>query len=125
MTTVLIVDQNANTRLALEAHLRDSHQFERVLSCANLQIAQIFLVNNNIKVMLIDAQDSECFPLLRAIRGAYPELGVVLIQDAESPIDAATLQSLGCHAQTSRFASSIDIVANVAKALVVRLKPAK
>lgn len=123
MTTVLIVDPNEETRLALEAQLAESNQFERVLSCANLHAASRFLTDKKITVILLDAQQAAQSALLHQIKQSNPELGVVLIRDGGGLLDTATLQSLGGHAQASRLAAPMEIIASVAKALVVRLKP--
>lgn len=123
MTTVLIVDPNEETRLALEAQLAESNQFERVLSCADLHAACGLLTDKKITVILLDAQQAAQSAVLHQIKQANPELGVVLIRDAVGLLDTATLQSLGGHAQASRLAAPMEIIASVAKALVVRLKP--
>jgi DNA-binding NtrC family response regulator len=125
MTTVLIVDPNKETRLALEAQLSESNQFDRVLSCANLKTVQLMLNQHEVKVMLVDAEQVGDSSLLHNIKEKNPELGVVLVQGHEGVIDSATLQELGAHAQTSRMAAPMEIVASVAKALVARLKPSK
>jgi len=125
MTTVLIVDPNKETRLALEAQLSESNQFDRVLSCANLTTVQLMLNQLEVKVMLVDAEQVGDSSLLHNIKEKNPELGVVLVQGHAGVIDSATLQELGAHAQTSRMAAPMEIVASVAKALVARLKPSK
>lgn len=125
MTTVLIVDPNKETRLALEAQLSESNQFDRVLSCANLKTVQLMLSQHEVKVMLVDAEQVGDSSLLHNIKDKNPELGVVLVQGHAGVIDSATLQKLGAHAQTSRMAAPMEIVASVAKALVARLKPSK
>lgn len=125
MTTVLIVDPNKETRLALEAQLSESNQFDRVLSCANLKTVQLMLNQHEVKVMLVDAEQVGDSSLLHNIKEKNPELGVVLVQGQTGVIDSATLQELGAHAQTSRMAAPMEIVASVAKALVARLKPSK
>jgi DNA-binding NtrC family response regulator len=125
MTTVLIVDPNKETRLALEAQLSESNQFDRVLSCANLKTVQLMLNQHEVKVMLVDAEQVGDSSLLHNIKEKNPELGVVLVQGHAGVIDSATLQELGAHAQTSRMAAPMEIVASVAKALVARLKPSK
>ena len=121
MTTVLIVDSNKDSRLALEAQLTASNQFERVLSCPGLQLAENSIHQYEVKVMLIDAEQASQSPLLHQIKANNPELGVVLLQGKTGVIDAATLIELGAHAQTS----PLEIIASVAKALVGRLKPSK
>lgn len=123
MTTVLIVDSNQDSRLALEAQLSASNQFERVLSCAGLQHAENLIHQYEVKVMLIDAEQASQSPVLPQIKANNPELGVVLLQGKTGFIDAKTLLDLGAHAQTSRLATPMEIIACVAKALVVRLKP--
>jgi DNA-binding NtrC family response regulator len=123
MTTVLIVDPNEETRLALEAQLAESNQFKRVMSCADLHAASRFLADKEITVILLDAQQAAQSALLPQIKEANPELGVVLVRGAGGVLDSATLQSLGGHAQASRLAAPMEIIASVAKALVVRLKP--
>lgn len=123
MTTVLIVDPNEETRLALEAQLAESNQFERVLSCADLHVANRFLTDKRITVILLDAQQAAQSVLLHQIKQANPELGVVLMRGAGGVLDTATLLSLGGHAQASRLAAPMEIIASVAKALVVRLRP--
>lgn len=125
MTTVLIVDPNKETRLALEAQLSESNQFDRVLSCANLKTVQLMLNQHEVKVMLVDAEQVGDSSLLHNIKDKNPELGVVLVQGHTGVIDSTTLQELGAHAQTSRMAAPMEIVASVAKALVARLKPSK
>lgn len=125
MTTVLIVDSNQDSRLALEAQLTASNQFERVLSCPGLQLAENSIHQYEVKVMLIDAEQASQSPLLHQIKANNPELGVVLLQGKTGVIDAATLIELGAHAQTSPLAAPMEIIASVAKALVVRLKPSK
>lgn len=125
MTTVLIVDSNKETRLALEAQLSESNQFDRVLSCANLKTVQFMLSHHEVKVMLVDAEQVGDSSLLHNIKENNPELGVVLLRGHTGVIDSATLQELGAHAQTSRMAAPMEIVASVAKALVARLKPSK
>lgn len=123
MTTVLIVDPNEETRIALEAQLAESNQFERVLSCSDLNVARGLLSDRKITVILLDAQQAAQSAVLHQIKQANPELGVVLIRDAGGLLDTATLQSLGGHAQASRLAAPMEIIASVAKALVVRLRP--
>ena len=125
MTTVLIVDSNKDSRLALEAQLTASNQFERVLSCPGLQLAENSIHQYEVKVMLIDAEQVSQSPLLHQIKANNPELGVVLLQGKTGVIDAATLIELGAHAQTSPLAAPMEIIASVAKALVGRLKPSK
>lgn len=125
MTTVLIVDSNRDSRLALEAQLVASNQFERVLSCPGLQAAEISIDEYEVTVMLIDAEQARQSLLLRHIKANNPELGVVLLQGKAGVIDSATLLELGAHAQTSRFAAPMEIIVSVAKALVGRLKPGK
>lgn len=125
MTTVLIVDQNEDTRLVLESQLSESNQFDRVLSCENLELVEPMLQQHEVKVMLIDAEQVDHPSMLKAIKASYPELGVVLVQGRDGLIDSFTLQELGAHAQTSRVASPMEIIASVAKALVVRLRPSK
>lgn len=125
MTTVLIVDSNKDSRLALEAQLSASNQFERVLSCPNLQVAESSIHQYEVKVMLIEAEQAGDSPLIHQIKANNPELGVVLLQGKTGVIDTATLLEWGAHAQTSRLASSMEIIASVAKALVGRLKPGK
>lgn len=123
MTTVLIVDPNEETRLALEAQLAESNQFERVLSCTDLYAANRYLTDKKITVILLDAQQAAQSVLLHQIKQTYPELGVVLMRGAGGVLDTATLVSLGGHAQASRLAAPMEIIASVAKALVVRLRP--
>lgn len=123
MTTVLIVDPNEESRLALEAQLAESNQFERVLSCPDLQSADSFLTDKKITVILLDAKQAARSVLLHQIKETNPELGVVLMRDAGGVLDTATLQFLGGHAQASRLAAPMEIIASVAKALVVRLRP--
>lgn len=123
MTTVLIVDPNEETRLALEAQLAESNQFERVLSCADLHAASHYLADKKITVILLDAQQAAQSVLLHQIKQTNPELGVVLMRGAGGVLDTATLLSLGGHAQASRLAAPMEIIASVAKALVVRLRP--
>ncbi|MCR2745050.1 hypothetical protein [Limnobacter parvus] len=125
MTTVLIVDPNKDTRLALEAQLSESNQFERVCSCSSLNAVRPMLQQHGVKVMLVDADQVGDSTLLLSIKDENPELGVVLVQGHAGVIDSATLQELGAHAQTSRMAAPMEIVASVAKALVARLKPSK
>lgn len=125
MTTVLIVDQNEGSRLVLESQLSDSNQFDRVLSCENLDMVEAMLQQHEVKVMLIDAEQVDHPSLLKAIKASYPELGVVLVQGIDGLIDSSTLRELGAHAQTSRVAAPMEIIASVAKALVVRLKPGR
>jgi DNA-binding NarL/FixJ family response regulator len=123
MTTVLIVDSDQDSRVALEAQLVASNQFERVVSCASLLLAESFIPQYEVKVMLIDAELASQSRLLHQIKANFPELGVVLLQGKTGVIDSATLLELGAHAQTSRLAAPIEIIASVAKALVCRLKP--
>lgn len=125
MTTVLIVDPNEETRLALESQLAESNQFERVLSCSGLKSVHPILRQHEIKVMLIDAEQLGKSSTLHEIKANYPEIGVVLVQGNSGVLDSATLQELGAHAQTSRLAAPMEIMASVAKALVVRLRPSK
>lgn len=125
MTTVLIVDPNKDTRLALEARLSESNQFDRVLSCANLNGVQAMLSQHEVKVLLLDAEQLGDAALLHSLKDNNSELGVVLVRGHTGTIDSATLQELGAHAQTSRLAAPMEIVASVAKALVARLKPVK
>jgi len=125
MTTVLIVDPNEETRLALESQLAESNQFERVLSCSGLQSVQAMLKQHEVKVMLIDADQLGKSSILHEIKANYPEIGVVLVRGNSGVLDSVTLQELGAHAQTSRLAAPMEIVASVAKALVVRLRPGK
>ena len=75
--------------------------------------------------MLIDAEQMGKSSALHEIKANYPEIGVVLVQGNSGILDSTTLQELGAHAQTSRMASPTEIVASVAKALVVRLRPGK
>jgi DNA-binding NtrC family response regulator len=125
MTTVLIVDPNEETRLALESQLAESNQFERVLSCSGLKSAQAMLKHHEVKVMLIDADQLGKSSTLHEIKASHPEIGVVLVRGNSGVLDSVTLQELGAHAQTSRLAAPMEIVASVAKALVVRLRPGK
>lgn len=125
MTTVLIVDPNEQTRLALESQLADSNQFDRVLSCSGMKSVRSLLMQHEIKVILIDADQLGRSASLCEIKTNYPEIGVVLVQGNSGVLDSATLQELGAHAQTSRLAAPMEIVASVAKALVVRLRPGK
>lgn len=125
MTTVLIVDSDQDSRLALEAQLSASNQFERVLSCAGLPAAERSIDQYSVKVMLIDAEQASQSSLLHQIKANNPELGVVLLQGKTGVLDSATLQELGAHAQTSRLAAPMEIIASVAKALVGRLGPGK
>lgn len=125
MTTVLIVDSDQDSRLALEAQLSASNQFERVLSCAGLPAAERAFDEYSVKVMLIDAEQASQSSLLHQIKAKNPELGVVLLHGRTGVLDTTTLQELGAHAQTSRLATPMEIIASVAKALVVRLKPSK
>ncbi|WP_341237209.1 hypothetical protein [uncultured Limnobacter sp.] len=125
MTTVLIVDSDKDSRLALEAQLIASNQFERVLSCPGLQTAEASIDAYEVKVMLVDAEQASQSPLLQHIKANNPELGVVLLQGKTGVIDSATLLELGAHAQTSRLAAPMEIIVSVAKALVGRLKPGK
>ena len=125
MTTVLIVDQNEETRLVLESQLSESNQFDRVLSCENFEMVEPMLQQYEVKVMLIDAEQVGHPSKLKVIKASFPELGVVLVQGREGLIDSSTLRELGAHAQTSRVAAPMEIIASVAKALVVRLKPGK
>lgn len=125
MTTVLIVDPNEDTRLVLESQLSESNQFDRVLSCKNLALVLPLLQQHEVKVMLIDAEHIDHSSILKEIKASYPELGVVLVQGRAGLIDSSTLRELGAHAQTSRLAAPMEIIASVAKALVARLKPGK
>lgn len=125
MTTVLIVDPNEETRLALESQLAESNQFERVLSCSSLKLVQTMLKQHEVKVVLIDVDQLGNSSTLHEIKANYPEIGVVLVQGNSGILDSAKLQELGAHAQTSRLAAPMEIVASVAKALVARLRPSK
>jgi DNA-binding NtrC family response regulator len=120
MTTVLIVDSNRDSRLALEAQLIASNQ-----SCHDLQFAESSIHQHEVKVMLVDAEHASQSPMLHQIKANNPELGVVLLQGKTGVIDTATLLELGAHAQTSPLAAPMEIIASVAKALVARLKPGK
>lgn len=121
MTTVLIIDPDERSRLVLEAQLAQSNQFERVLSCKNLTDASCILQQHEIKVLLVDEAQASRGAELQKIKADHPELGVVLLQGGASSLDTLHLQALGAHAQTSRMASSMEIMASVAKALVARL----
>lgn len=123
MTTVLIVDGNDDSRLALEAQLAESNQFERVVSCANAADAASLIRMHSIKVVLIEADKAAQPSVLQQLKAANPDIGVVLIQGKSGSIHADTLRSLGAHAQTSRVAATVEIIASVAKALVARLRP--
>lgn len=125
MTTVLIVDADEVARLALEIQLTESNQFERVFSCPSLQFAQQAILQHEIKVMLLDAEQASHSPILQHIQASNPELGVVLLQGNAGAINTSILLKLGAHAQTSRMAAPVEIIASVAKALVGRLKPGK
>ena len=125
MTTVLIVDQNEGTRLVLESQLSESNQFDWVLSCESLELVQPMLEQHEVKVMLIDAEQVDHSSMLKELKASYPELGVVLVQGRAGLIDSSTLRELGAHAQTSRVAAPMEIIASVAKALVVRLRPGR
>ncbi|HEX4856508.1 MAG TPA: response regulator [Limnobacter sp.] len=123
MTTVLIVDANDESRRALEAQLMDSNQFEKVLSCAAPADALSLIHTHAVKVVLLDADEAEKSPVLQHIKQADPDIGVVLIQGNRGSLTPANLLELGAHAQTSRVAATMDIIASVAKALVARLRP--
>ncbi len=125
MTTVLIIDPNESTRSALETQLAQSNQFGRVLVAASWSAARVCLLQHDVKVILIDAQQAQGSAHLKAIKNRHPELGVVLVQDQGEQLDQKTLQALGGHAQTTRLAAPIEIMVCVAKALVAPLKPGK
>ncbi|MEQ9107970.1 MAG: hypothetical protein RLO04_10930 [Limnobacter sp.] len=125
MTAVLIIDPDKETRLALESQLSDSNQFARVLAFPDLQSASFCLQSGEIRVLLIDAAQAGRSSLIHDIKARYPALGVVLLRDSGGLLDERTLQELGGHAQTTRLAAPMEIIACVAKALVLGLKPGK
>ena len=77
------------------------------------------------ELLLIVADQLGKSSTLHDIKASYPEIGVVLVRGNSGVLDSVTLQELGAHAQTSRLAAPMEIVASVAKALVVRLRPGK
>ncbi|WP_334118398.1 hypothetical protein [Limnobacter sp.] len=125
MTAVLIIDSDKDTRLALETQLSDCNQFDRVLSFPDIQSALSLLYSGEIRVLLIDAAQAGRSSLIHDIKACNPALGVVLLRDNGRLLDEQTLQALGGHAQTTRLASPMEIIASVAKALVLGLKPGK
>lgn len=125
MTSVLIIDPDRDTRLALETQMSDSNQFDRILAFPDLQSALYSVQSDQVKVLLIDATQAAQSSLIHDMKRNNPALGVVLLRDAGGVLDEKTLQLLGGHAQTTRLASPMEIIACVAKALVLGLKPGK
>lgn len=123
MTTVLIVDTDSSSRRALEAQLMESNQFEQVLACAALTDAVRLISLHDVKVVLLDADTARSSDAVPMIKLVNPDMGVVLIQGKNGVLAQSVLRELGAHAQTSRLDATIDIIASVAKALVVRLRP--
>ena len=123
MTIVLVVDPNSDTRYRLQSDLVNSNQFERVLCCEGFAAAKPILESFLVKVMLLDAALAQDQTTLKTIKDEFPALGVVILQDTNITLDLDALQDLGAHAQASRLASPMELMASVAKALVARLRP--
>lgn len=118
MTTVLIMDSNQAACLDLVAQLSQSNQFEQVLQCDGFASAQALLQRYEIKVILVDVELLRDSSPLHTLKQKHPEIGVVLVQGQAGVVDAAALLKFGAHAQISRLAEPMQIIASVAKALV-------
>jgi hypothetical protein len=120
MTSILIVDSQASTRLKLQFELLHSGQFERVLACDSLANAEKELSNLSVQVMLLAsnlALEQQDWANLAA---HHPDLSLVMVHENSASLNSETVAPVHAHMQCT--GSVMDWVASIAKALVLRAK---
>lgn len=123
MTSVLVIDPDPGQCANLEKELQDSNQFGRVTSCHSFSSAQPLVENLHIQVVLIDRKLTVDLRAFERFQATCPNVGMVLVSDCGQLPNAAELDRVGIHAQTSRFSSPIEKMSSIAKALVKRPSP--
>lgn len=123
MTSVLVIGPDPGQCANLEKELQESNQFGRVTSCQSFSSAEPLIESLKVQVVLIDREltvDGRAFEHFQA---KYPDMGLVLVSDSGQLPNPSELAKVGVHAQTCRFASPIEKMSSIAKALVARLRP--
>lgn len=123
MTSVLVIDPDPGQCANLEKELQESNQFGRVSSCNSFSSAEPLVESLNIQVVLIDRKLAMKTKAFEAFQSKYPDIGLVLVSDSGQLPNTSDLEKVGVHAQTCRFASPIEKMSSIAKALVARLRP--